>query len=63
MTDGRDRPRPISIDLLTDPAGVPRARAMLQRAQWAASAFARYDKAAVDRIVARGRGRGRRPGP
>ena len=24
---------------------------MLQRAQWAASAFARYDKAAVDRIV------------
>jgi acetaldehyde dehydrogenase / alcohol dehydrogenase len=41
----------ISIDLLTDPAGVPRARAMLQRAQWAASAFARYDRAAVDRIV------------
>jgi acyl-CoA reductase-like NAD-dependent aldehyde dehydrogenase len=43
---------PISIDLLTDPAGVPRARAMLQRAQWAASAFARYDRATVDRIVA-----------
>lgn len=42
---------PISIDLLTDPAGVPRARAMLQRAQWAAHAFARYDKAAVDRAV------------
>ncbi len=42
---------PISIGLLTDPAGVPRARAMLARAQWAASAFARYDKAAVDRIV------------
>ncbi len=42
---------PISVGLLTDPAGVPRARAMLQRAQWAASAFARYDKAAVDRIV------------
>ncbi|MHB1877287.1 MAG: aldehyde dehydrogenase family protein [Streptosporangiaceae bacterium] len=42
---------PISIDLLTDPAGVPRARAMLQRAQWAAHAFARYDKAAVDAIV------------
>ena len=41
----------ISIDLLTDPAGVPRARAMLQRAQWAGSAFARYDRAAVDRIV------------
>ncbi len=43
---------PIAIDLLTDPAGVPRARAMLQRAQWAASAFARYDRAAVDRIAA-----------
>jgi acetaldehyde dehydrogenase/alcohol dehydrogenase len=42
---------PISIDLLTDPAGVPRARAMLQRAQWAAHAFACYDKAAVDAIV------------
>ena len=42
---------PISIDLLTDPAGVPRARAMLQRAQWAAHAYARYDKAAVDAIV------------
>jgi acyl-CoA reductase-like NAD-dependent aldehyde dehydrogenase len=41
----------ITIDLLTDPAGVPRARAMLQRAEWAARAFARYDKAAVDRIV------------
>src|SRR6202042_3127968 len=41
----------ISIDLLTDPAGVPRARAMLQRAQWAGSAFARYDRPAVDRIV------------
>jgi acetaldehyde dehydrogenase/alcohol dehydrogenase len=42
---------PITIDLLTDPAGVPRARAMLQRAQWAARAFARYDKSAVDRVV------------
>jgi len=42
---------PISVDLLTDPAGVPRARAMLQRAQWAAQAFGRYDKATVDRIV------------
>jgi acetaldehyde dehydrogenase / alcohol dehydrogenase len=37
--------------LLADPAGIPRARAMLQRAQWAAQAFARYDKAAVDRAV------------
>ena len=41
----------ITIDLITDPAGVPRARAMLQRAEWAARAFARYDKAAVDRVV------------
>ena len=43
--------QPISIGLLTDPAGVPRARAMLQRAQWAAQAFGRYDKNSVDRIV------------
>ena len=40
-----------AVDLITEPAGVPRARAMLQRAQWAARAFSRYDKAAVDRIV------------
>jgi acetaldehyde dehydrogenase / alcohol dehydrogenase len=43
---------PISVaELLTDPAGVPRARAMLQRAEWAGRAFARYDKPAVDAIV------------
>ena len=43
---------PIHIaELLTDPAGVPRARAMLQRAEWAARAFARYDKPTVDAIV------------
>jgi acetaldehyde dehydrogenase / alcohol dehydrogenase len=43
---------PISVsELLTDPAGVPRARAMLQRAEWAARAFARYDKPGVDAIV------------
>ena len=42
---------PISVNLLAGPAGVPRARAMLQRAQWAAQAFARFDKATVDRIV------------
>jgi acetaldehyde dehydrogenase / alcohol dehydrogenase len=41
----------ISFEVLTDPAGVPRARAMLQRAEWAARAFARYDKQAVDRVV------------
>jgi len=38
-------------ELLVDPAGVPRARAMLQRAEWAARAFARYDKDSVDTIV------------
>src|SRR6185436_18099692 len=41
----------ISFEVLSDPAGVPRARAMLQRAEWAARAFARYDKPAVDAIV------------
>jgi acetaldehyde dehydrogenase/alcohol dehydrogenase len=40
-----------SSELITDPAGVPRARAMLQRAEWAARAFARYDKGSVDAIV------------
>jgi acetaldehyde dehydrogenase/alcohol dehydrogenase len=44
-------PRAITIEELSDPAGVPRARAMLQRAEWAARAFARYDKRAVDRVV------------
>jgi acyl-CoA reductase-like NAD-dependent aldehyde dehydrogenase len=46
-----DEPPAITIEELSDPAGVPRARAMLQRAEWAARAFARYDKQAVDRIV------------
>ena len=42
----------ISIgELLVDPAGVPRARAMLQRAEWAARSYARYDKDSVDAIV------------
>src|SRR5262249_12721947 len=41
----------ISVEVLTDPAGVPRARAMLQRAEWAARAFARYGKPEVDAIV------------
>lgn len=41
----------ISVDLLTDPAGVPRARAMLQQAEWAARAFSSYDKRTVDRVV------------
>src|ERR1700683_1197833 len=38
-------------ELLTDPAGVPRARAMLQRAEWGAGSSARYDKPAVCAIV------------
>src|SRR5215471_2543809 len=41
----------LDVDLIADPAGVPRARAMLQRAEWAARAFARYDRQAVDRVV------------
>ncbi len=44
-------PRAITVEGLSDPAGVPRARAMLQRAEWAARAFGRYDKQAVDRVV------------
>ncbi|HEY5988108.1 MAG TPA: hypothetical protein VIV12_17300, partial [Streptosporangiaceae bacterium] len=51
MGAGSEAGAAIAVDLLTDPAGVPRARAMLQRAEWAARAFARYDKAAVDRVV------------
>ena len=46
-----EAPEAISFEVLSDPAGVPRARAMLQRAEWAARAFARYDKQAVDRVV------------
>lgn len=34
-----------------EPAGVPRGRAMVQRAQWASRAFATYDIATVRRIV------------
>lgn len=34
-----------------EPPGVPRARMMLQRAHWAATAFARYDNERVWRIV------------
>jgi acetaldehyde dehydrogenase / alcohol dehydrogenase len=38
-------------ELLADPAGIPQARSMLARAEWAARQFSRYDKAAVDAIV------------
>jgi acetaldehyde dehydrogenase / alcohol dehydrogenase len=46
------------IGLLADPAGVPRAQAMLQRAEWASRAYARYSKPAVDRIVRAAAGAG-----
>ena len=38
--------------LLIEPAGVPRGRAMVERADWAARAYATYDIIAVNRIVA-----------
>ena len=50
MTEAHAQPISVS-ELLTDPAGVPRARAMLRRAEWAARSFARYDKNSVDAIV------------
>ena len=42
----------IVVDLMTEPAGVPRARAMLAQATWAARSFRTYDKNSVDRILA-----------
>jgi len=51
MTPEMSRAQISVTELLTDPAGVPRARAMLQRAEWAARSFARYDKPEVDAIV------------
>ena len=51
MTPEMSRAPIIVSELITDPAGVPRARAMLQRAEWAERASARYDKPAVDAIV------------
>ena len=38
-------------ELALEPAGVPRGRAMVERADWAARAFATYDAASVRRIV------------
>jgi len=38
-------------EVLVEPAGVPRALAMLERAEWASRAFARYDAATVARIA------------
>jgi acetaldehyde dehydrogenase / alcohol dehydrogenase len=40
-----------TFELEITPAGVPRGRAMIERAQWAAKAFGRYDAASVQRIV------------
>ncbi|MEI6372597.1 MAG: aldehyde dehydrogenase family protein [Actinomycetes bacterium] len=39
------------FELPLEPAGVPRGRAMIERAEWAARAFATYDAATVQRIV------------
>ncbi len=44
MTEAGDVPR-------VEAAGVPRARQMLERARWAARAFATYDRASVMRIA------------
>jgi acetaldehyde dehydrogenase / alcohol dehydrogenase len=39
------------FEMPLEPAGVPRGRAMVERAEWAARAFASYDAATVQRIV------------
>jgi len=39
------------MSVAAEPAGVPRARMMLQRAHWAATAFAGYDRERTHRIV------------
>ncbi len=41
-----------TVELATQPLGIPRGRAMLERAEWAGRAFARYDAPTVRRIVA-----------
>jgi acetaldehyde dehydrogenase / alcohol dehydrogenase len=40
-----------TLELPVEPLGVPRGRAMLERAEWAARAFATYDIASVRRIA------------
>ena len=37
--------------LMTEPAGVPRGRAMVERADWASRAYAKYDITTVNKIV------------
>src|SRR4051812_7183543 len=44
-------PSPTWAELEPEPTDVPQARAMLERAEWAARAFRRLDKTAVDRIL------------
>jgi acyl-CoA reductase-like NAD-dependent aldehyde dehydrogenase len=44
-------PGPTWAELEPEPTDVPQARAMLERAEWAARAFRALDKAAVDRIL------------
>ncbi|HET7430980.1 MAG TPA: aldehyde dehydrogenase family protein [Nocardioides sp.] len=44
-------PGPTWAELESEPRDVPQARAMLERAEWAARAFRTFDKAAVDRIL------------
>jgi acetaldehyde dehydrogenase/alcohol dehydrogenase len=39
------------FELPLEPAGVPRGRSMIERAEWAARAFATYDAVTVQRIV------------
>jgi acetaldehyde dehydrogenase / alcohol dehydrogenase len=39
------------FEMPLEPAGVPRGRAMIERAEWAARAFASYDAASVQRVV------------
>ncbi|MFM7210962.1 MAG: hypothetical protein ACKOYQ_03005, partial [Actinomycetota bacterium] len=39
------------VDIPLEPAGVPRGRAMVERAEWAAQAFATYDIESVRRIA------------
>jgi acetaldehyde dehydrogenase/alcohol dehydrogenase len=41
-----------TVELPVEPLGVPRGRAMLERAEWASRAYARYDIGTVRRIAA-----------
>ena len=41
----------VLADIPLEPAGVPRGRAMVERAEWAALSFANYDIESVRRIA------------